>query len=141
MIEESFGTIPLKRSPHGWQIFLIQNKNGAHWGFPKGKGNEGEAPFESAARELYEETGLEIKELLLAEPIVEQYTFEREGQQVYKKVFYFLALVSGSINLQQSEILAGKWFSIDEAEERLTFKESKGICEKIRCLDFFKQKD
>jgi len=127
MVEESFGIIPLKRSSEGWAIFLIQQKNGGHWGFPKGKRAGEETPLESAQRELTEETGLKIEELLQEEPLVEEYFYSRKGEKIHKTVFYFIALVSGKPVLQVNEIFAGEWFSFNEAEKKLTFEESKKL--------------
>ncbi len=138
MIEESFGIIPLQPTPDGWRVFLIQHKGAKHWGFPKGKSNIGEIPLESAARELFEETGLHVEEILQEEPYVEEYTFIRRGKHVRKKVLYFPATVLGELKLQENEVMDGKWVPLINAERHLTFEESKKICKK---LVFFLSKD
>lgn len=138
MIEESFGIIPLQLTHEGWQVFLIQHKGAKHWGFPKGKSNVGEMPIESASRELFEETGLHVEEILQEEPYVDQYSFIRRGKLVDKKVLYFPATVLGELKLQENEIMDGKWVPLLDAESHLTFEESKKICKK---LVFFLSKD
>jgi 8-oxo-dGTP pyrophosphatase MutT (NUDIX family) len=39
-------------------VILVKDRGG--WGFPRGKGREGESPEASAIREVYEETGVDI---------------------------------------------------------------------------------
>ncbi|MBS0630040.1 MAG: NUDIX domain-containing protein [Verrucomicrobia bacterium] len=129
--EESFGIIPLQAATDGWMVFLIQHRGANHWGFPKGKGNPGEKPLESASRELFEETGLNVEKILQQEPFSEEYAFTRRGKVVNKKVFYFPAVVFGELNLQENEIQDGKWVPLEEAEAHVTFEESKKICKKL----------
>jgi len=130
--EESFGIIPLRHSGDEWSVLIILHKHGNHWGFPKGKPDEGEAPIESAIRELEEETGLKVERLLQEDPIVESYTFYRGKDKVYKIVSYFPGVVSGALLLQPEEIRDGKWVHIEEANEVLTFQEAKNICDKVQ---------
>lgn len=52
-----FGTIMV--SPRG-AICLVQGRKTLKWSFPKGHPNKGETPFQCAARETYEETGIQI---------------------------------------------------------------------------------
>ena len=133
--ETSFGIIPLRLLEKTmWNVFLILHKRGNHWGFPKGKANPGEDPMGSAARELLEETGLEVEEFLQTEPIQEEYTFYRPQTKVIKKVSYFPALVSGAFLLQPEEIRDGTWLTFEQAEEQLSFLEAKKICKQIQIL-------
>lgn len=132
MHEESFGIIPLRHFGNQWEVFLILHKHGNHWGFPKGKGDHGEEPLESATRELKEETGLVVEKLLPMEPISEEYSFYRGGKKVRKRVHYFPAIVSGALLLQPEEIRDGKWLPFQEAYFQLTFDEAKKICSKIQ---------
>lgn len=132
--EESFGVIPLKHNGEEWQVFVILHKHGEHWGFPKGKADEGEDPQVSAFRELKEETNLTVEKLLQENPISEQYTFFRDGNKVQKTVHYFPAIVSGAFLLQPEEIRDGKWLAIDAAKNQLTFEEARTVCEKMKDL-------
>lgn len=131
MKEESFGIIPLKASTQGWSVFLIQHIGAKHWGFPKGKREEEETPIESATRELLEETGLKVDKVIEHDPFLEEYIYTRHGKKIYKKVFYFPALVSGHPQLQKNEILDGQWVLLSEAEKYLTFEESKKTCKHL----------
>lgn len=127
MKEESFGIIPLRQNKK-WQVFLIQNKNGAHFGFPKGRKSLAEDPKKAAKRELKEETNLDVIKFLEDGEFEESYTFVRDGQKIKKTVKYFLALVKGDIKLQSEEISDGFWIDLEKAHDKVTFEESKKIC-------------
>ena len=112
-------------------VFLILHKSGNYWSFPKGHKEEGETPRQTAIRELKEETGLDVVEFLPCKPFSEEYSFMREGVKVHKKVEYFLAFVSKDVSLQKKEILDGKWFTIEQAVQVMTFPQSRSLCEKL----------
>lgn len=134
MKEHSYGIIPFHRHHGRWEVFLVLHFNGYHWGFPKGKADGKETSLETARRELYEETGLQVEKLLVEDPISEHYTFKRNNLMVDKKVDYYLALCSGELNLQTEEIRDGKWLSLDSAYELLTFSEAKELLKKSQQL-------
>ncbi len=129
--EASFGIIPLKQDSGFWQVLLILHQGGRHWAFPKGHGNPGETALESAKRELKEETGLDIRQLLQEEPLTEKYQFYRRQESVVKTVQYFPALVEGKLQLQAEEIKDAKWVPLKDAARHLTFKEAKDMCQKL----------
>lgn len=135
MLEErSYGIIPLSShtSPsRGWEVFLIQHKHARYWGFPKGHAESGETPQEAAARELKEETNLEILRYLSDEPLVERYQFMKKGERVSKEVYYFVAEVVGRVSLQAHEIQDGGWFPLDKAFARLTHAEGRSILSQV----------
>lgn len=132
--EESFGIIPLKQDKEGWKVFLILHLQGNHWGFPKGRKNEGEEAKEAAMRELKEETGLKLDSFLQETPFIEHYHFRRKGNKILKIVYYFPALVSGEYKLQPEEIREGRWLLLKEAPDLLTFKGAKTICDEVLSL-------
>ena len=129
--EESFGVIPLKQEDGIWHVLLILHQGGRHWAFPKGHGDPGETPIDSARRELREETGLDIQKILQEEPLMERYQFYRKREIVIKTVHYFPALVQGDHHLQAEEIRDAKWVPLKDAAQHLTFKESKDMCHKL----------
>jgi 8-oxo-dGTP pyrophosphatase MutT (NUDIX family) len=132
--EESFGVIPLRQENGNWQVLLILHQGGRHWAFPKGHGNPGETALESASRELKEETGLDIEEILQDAPLMEKYQFHRKREVVIKTVQYFPARVKGTLHLQAEEIRDAKWVPLKEATRHLTFKEAKEMCHKLITL-------
>ena len=129
--DESFGVIPLSKERGHWEVFLIQHRGGRYWGFPKGHGEANETPFESAARELKEETHLDCVRLLKEEPLEESYWFRIEGKRVFKKVLYFIAEVSGEVQLQKTEINDGKWVPLPDAIDQVTHPEGKSILTEV----------
>jgi len=126
--ETSFGIIPLKKENDEWWVLLVQLQAG-HWGFPKGHPEPNETPQQTATRELKEETNLKIIKHLNIDPISENYTFD----DIQKTVIYFPAIVEGDL-ITNEEIQNSKWVPLNQAEEQITFKESKNICRKISDL-------
>jgi bis(5'-nucleosidyl)-tetraphosphatase len=133
--DESFGVIPLSNQTGRWEVFLIQHKRGRYWGFPKGHSEGKESPQEAALRELKEETNLDVVRWLQPKPLMEQYQFLIEGKRVFKRVFYFVAEVSGTVKLQEAEIQDGIWLPLAEALEKVTHSEGKAILSQITGLD------
>lgn len=129
--ERSFGIIPLKKIKGEWHVLLINHRKGGFWAFPKGHPEHGETPLEAAVRELKEETGLSIAELLFKKTVGESYLFKRENNLISKSVSYFIAEVKGEIKLQTEEIYDSKWVKLSEASEYITFPESKSICRQV----------
>jgi bis(5'-nucleosidyl)-tetraphosphatase len=129
--EESFGIIPLSQKDGVWLVFLILHAKGNHWSFPKGHAHEGESPKEVAVRELKEETSLEVVRLLQETPLIEAYQFRKKYETVLKTVYYFPAIVSGTVRLQGEEIRDGKWIPLSEAEKQLSFKEARSLCKQV----------
>lgn len=114
-----------------WHILLVQLYAG-HWGFPKGHHEEGESPFETASRELQEETGLTVKHLLSEELYEETYFFTFEEEKIKKTVGYYLAEVEGKEAIQKEELAALKWVPFEQAADLLTFPELKKLLKKIQ---------
>lgn len=123
-----YGIIPLKRVDGEWQVLLIKHKKGNYWAFPKGHGEAGENSHQSASRELHEETGLGIVRYLSDQEVTEHYNFVVRGEQIHKTVTYYVAEVSGSLQLQKEEILDAKWVPLVAAEHEISFKEGKNLC-------------
>ena len=129
--DESFGVVPLKNESGCWAVFLIKHKHGRYWGFPKGHAEAGETPQATAARELKEETNLDLIRFLTNEPLMERYSFMLGGSRIYKRVYYFIAEVSGEISLQKHEISDGSWFPLPDALQKLTHPEGKTILSQV----------
>ena len=124
--EFSFGIIPLQFLNEQWQVLLVQHQAG-HWAFPKGHTEIGEDPKQTAERELFEETGLQVKRYLDEQIHCETYFFKHQSLLIKKEVNYFSALVEGQIKIQEAEIRDWKWLSLPAALHLLNFRESKKI--------------
>lgn len=112
-------------------VLLVRHRQG-HWSFPKGHPEIGETPFETAERELREETGLSVRTLLSAEPLTERYTFSINGVSVAKTVSYYLAEVAGDVSVQEDEISSYSWDSIETAMTRITFSEARRLLSQVK---------
>lgn len=122
----SFGIVPLKKFDGAWRVLLVHHIAG-HWSFPKGHPEKDETPEQTAQRELEEETGLHVTQLLQKEPIEEVYTFSHRGEKIFKTVRYFIALVDGKEYPQLDELLGCEWFSFDEAHKKLSFENTRKL--------------
>lgn len=129
--ERSFGIIPLKKIEGEWHVLLINHQKGGFWAFPKGHSEADETPIEAATRELSEETGLSISQLLFGQTLTESYHFTRDKQVIAKTVIYFIAEVTGQVQLQEEEVYDSKWVKLTEAEHYITFPESRSICRQV----------
>lgn len=135
MIDNSYGIIPLRKDGAGnWEVLIIQHRTGGWWGFPKGHAEGNETLLQAAIRELAEETTLAIVTLLVDEPLTESYHYMRGEISMEKKVTYFIATVSGEVNIQEEELLASKWIPLKDAPLHITYPESRSLCHKVMSL-------
>ena len=134
LYEESYGTIALKKENSIWYTYLIQNKSGNHWGFPKGHANLSETKKQAALRELKEETNLDFLKFLSEKPLIEQYSILRNSKKTLKKVYYYLIEATGDAKIQSDEILDGKWIEISKAKDQITYEASKGIANLVEII-------
>ncbi|KAJ6669735.1 hypothetical protein lerEdw1_000284 [Lerista edwardsae] len=93
-------------------VLLVQGylaKSG--WGFPKGKVNKEEAPHDCAAREVFEETGFDIKDCINKDDYIEL----RINDQLAR--LYIIPGISKDTKFNpktRREIRNIEWFSIDK---------------------------
>jgi 8-oxo-dGTP pyrophosphatase MutT (NUDIX family) len=88
------------------------------WALPKGHPDGDETPLEAAAREVLEETGVEGD--LIAELGEVEYTYERGGTEVRKRVAFFLFQYRRGELSHDHEIAAVRWMPLQEAAHALT---------------------
>lgn len=131
MIETAFGVIPLRKEQGKWEVLLVQHDAG-HWAFPKGRVEKEETPLETAFRELFEETGLKVIDLIDPHPLYENYTFQRNNTKIHKTVGYFLAIVEGPVKIDEKELSDFLWLPFSQAEEKITFLEGKKLCLELK---------
>ncbi|MBP6881852.1 MAG: NUDIX domain-containing protein [Candidatus Pacebacteria bacterium] len=128
----SYGVVPIHRTEIGWEVFLINQYskigNNTYWILPKGHAEAGESPKEAALRELKEETGMTPEKLLDTPTFELQYTFTFAGDQIEKKVVFFIGIVpEQSIILDPIEVREAGWFSFVDAVDRLDYNETKEV--------------
>ncbi len=107
---------------HDGKVLLVKHKNGGHIAFPKGHMEYGESEKETAIREVFEETGLNIK-------IIDGFRYEmvyRIYNNALKKVVFFQGeKISGVEKAQEEEISELMWVPYEEAYKLLTHEDSK----------------
>lgn len=129
---DSAGIIPLALTKEGWQVFLVQYREyEQYWGCPKGHIESDETPEQAARRELTEETGLEVVTLLQKEPILEEFYWLKNEARLLKRIYFFVAQVSGTVRLQKDELNSGGWFFLPQAIEQVIHPEGKATLRKV----------
>ena len=118
------GAIVVRLDRDSPQVLLVSAKrNPRNWIFPKGHIEKGESPEAAAIRETKEEAGVVSK--LVAPAGVLEYRF----LGVTARVEYFLALFTREASSPED----GRkriWCSIDEALERLSYKNTRKLLRK-----------
>lgn len=120
--EKSCGAAVFRQGINGREYLVVLNKKAgekSHWGFPKGHCENTENEYETAAREIFEETGLRVI-FHGSSRAVSTYS-PKAG--IKKDAVYFLATVrnGSSIFLQDSEIAEYRWLPSDKAKALLTY--------------------
>lgn len=119
MKEPSYGIIPIRKKPNGWDVFVV--KEYGYWGFPKGHLEAGETPQEAAQRELREETGLIVTAFLSLQPIEIDACYQWKGKEVSRTFVFFVAEVEGTISLRPDEVEDGQWHALDTTTQKVAF--------------------
>jgi 8-oxo-dGTP diphosphatase len=97
---------------------LLVRKPKSKWALPGGKVETGEAIAEAAIRELHEETGLNVDQLL--------YIFELEAGNTRHHVFEAFVLATESAT-PQNEISECIWYSLSTISDLDTSDATKAI--------------
>jgi 8-oxo-dGTP pyrophosphatase MutT (NUDIX family) len=114
----------------GIEVALIAVGESRRWQLPKGTIERDESPEAAALREVREEAGVETE---LVEPIEEieyWYVGDSRGRRArfHKKVhFYLMRYLAGDVADHDQEVQESRWFEIDEAIERLAFKNEQNV--------------
>lgn len=105
-------------------ILMIRHKAGGHRSFPKGHMERGETEYMTAIREVYEETGVQIRIHSDFRETVHYHPLPG----VYKEVVYFLThTTQKEIRPREGEIAQVEWVPIEEAEASLTHENDKTV--------------
>lgn len=135
LYEVSCGAVVVREINNEIRYLLIKNKRSSHWGFPKGHMEKGETKKQTAAREVYEETGINIK-------FIDGFVSTSEykiGGKVEKSVTIFLASTNDTRTvIQKTEIEDYVWLAFEQAMENLRFENDRLILE--RANEFLKER-
>jgi len=132
--EKSCGAVIYRENNDKYEFLIISHNSDGHWGFPKGHVEQGETEEETAVREVYEETGLQV-ELIKGFRSRIEYSL---SESVMKEVIFFMSKAkSNEINIQLCEIKDYKWASFEEANRLLEYitnkKTLKEACDFLKC--------
>lgn len=110
------------------EMLLIKDSYG-RWSLPKGLIEKNERTEEAALREVKEETGL--KEVEIVKKLGEiKYFYQLQGEKIFKIVIFFLMKTKNKELKAQWEIQDAQWFPINEAVEKIEYKNTKPLVEK-----------
>ena len=136
MREISAGIIAYRTTAEGPRFLILYHGHG-NWNFPKGKIANEEKSFQTAVREMREETGLTRNDLRFNENFKtsENFTFWRNKEKIYKTIVLYLAeTTSQRIRLpEKREDEEGErhegygWFTYKEALKILTKEDSQRV--------------
>ncbi len=118
----SAGIIIFRRTTEGIKFLLLYHGRG-YWNFPKGRLEAGERSWQTAFREVREETGLKNTDLKLVADFksFERFYFHYQGQKIFRVVILYLAETT-----KQVITLAGNheegygWFTYGDAKRMLS---------------------
>ena len=127
--EKSCGALVYRKQNDRYELLLLKHKYGGHWSFPKGHVESGENEFQTALREVKEETGLSIHLVDGFRESVEYYP--RPG--VKKQVVYFMGKAdSTELKRQEEEISELQWIRMEEAEGLVTYANDKRLINRVK---------
>jgi len=127
--EKSCGAVVYRYNNDVLEVLLIRHRFGGHWSFPKGHVEDGENEFQTALREVKEETNLSIR---LREGFRESVEYFPKPY-IKKQVVYFLGLSLGdTAKRQEEEISELRWVPIDDAERMVSFANDKNLISRSR---------
>ena len=129
--EKSCGAVLYKRDRDSIKYLLLHYGAG-HWDLPKGHMEKNEKEEETAAREIREETGIELDNLEFKDGFHEvvNYYFKKEEDTVFKEVVYFIAQSATDKIELSNEHIGYAWLSFDHAHNKLTYNTTKDLLAK-----------
>ncbi len=124
--QRSAGVLPRFEAPSGRRWLLLLYPAG-HWGFPKGHLEAGESDRQAAARELGEETRLELNRWDDWFRRKISYDFRYNDVLIHKTVVYFAGPVGNRAVRLSHEHEEYEWLSDREALRRTTYDEERNV--------------
>ncbi|HCQ19446.1 MAG TPA: phosphohistidine phosphatase, partial [Dermacoccus sp.] len=110
------GALVWRRRRSGIEMALVHRSRYDDWSWPKGKLDPGETFAQAAAREVLEETGLQVR---LGIPLPELVYGLDNGAT--KLVRYWAAQVVGGSGVLEHEVDEVRWLDVETARRTLTY--------------------
>jgi len=129
--QASSGGVVYRRQEGRVEVILVSVREGRYWCLPKGLIDQGETAEQAALREVREESGLTGRIVEDLGEISYWYYIKGENTKCRKTVHFFLMeYVSGSTAQHDLEVDEAKWFPVDEALGKISFKGDRSILQK-----------
>ncbi len=129
----SAGIIIFRKTPEGPKFLLLYHGHG-YWNFAKGKMEISERSWQTALREVREETGLKSNELKFIENFktYERFFLTRGKEKVLKIVILYLAETRQPQITVSHEHEGYGWFSFNDAKKlMIKYKENIKILQNV----------
>ena len=129
----SAGIIIFRKTPEGPKFLLLYHGHG-YWNFAKGKMEMSERSWQTALREVREETGLKSSELKFIENFktYERFFLTRGKEKVLKIVILYLAETRQPQITVSHEHEGYGWFSFNDAKKlMIKYKENIKILQNV----------
>ena len=125
---KSCGFVVFKKVQDEIFYLIIRAWNG-EYGFPKGHVENDESEYETAMRELKEETNVEV---LVINGFREQieYKFPNMRNVIKQSVYFIGECISNDIKCQDTEVSEAKFMVYEDALKLLSFEETKSVLQK-----------
>ena len=111
---------------------LLVHHNKGHYGFPKGHVENNETEYETAIREVKEETNCDAK---IIDGFREVITYSPKENVIKDVVFFVGEPITKNIKPQEIEVSEVLFANINEALNLVTYDEEKDILEKA--IEFY----
>lgn len=107
--------------------YLVLHYPAGHWDFPKGAIENNETEEQTATREIFEETGLRVKDFAAGFRKEIEYHYRRQSMLAHKRVIFFLVESQISDVRISFEHSGYEWLNFEQALRRLTFENAKSV--------------
>lgn len=121
-------------------FLLVFSARNNEWGFPKGHIENNETEKETAVREIFEETGIGVKDIIFIDGFKYKDSYNIKGSLpntagsiIKKNVIYYLCYTDSDFsNPGDKEISGCKWMPYDEAFESLIHRQQRNILDNAK---------
>jgi len=124
------GGVVVRPQPPGVEVCVVfrTRRGQPTWGLPKGHVEAGESLAEAALREVREETGLRGRILQPLGSLCYRFTLPDDPHAYEKTIHVFLMCsTGGSLDAHDAEVVEARWWSLDQAMERLTYENERDV--------------